>query len=251
MPVAIYVCAPGVAAQNWGPLQGHVVPTTADTHMAIVDLCNAGLNAGMNSPAVGGSAGSTTVGGVSTLQFDHSKLDPGQNYAGYTVCTSSGCQIAFDVADWTSAALTPPIDADVLVGFIATAYHELAHVEYTSYFSSWCDNHATACQSFSDCIATLTDIEGNNLGYDADTNNPCSEAYANGNTANKLCQDKLDVCANGDLTQSVKDALIAQLDAEIQDAVNKCNSQSTDCAICGGPPMPQTFLGCGSACPCP
>ena len=236
-------------AQNWGPLEGSVSPTSAVTHEAMMELCETGLGLGMQVPAVSGSAGSTTIGGVSTLEYDVSKLDPNVNYSGYAVCGATGCQIAFDISTWTTDALTPPIDADVLVSFVATAYHELAHTYYATLFSQWCVEHAAACSAFAACIQTLTDSAGNNLEYNAETNNPCAEAYANGTEASRLCQDKLAICDNETLAAADKQALIAELDAEISAAREKCNSQSLDCAICGGPSMPAGF-SCTSDCSC-
>lgn len=183
--VVILVGPSSVMAEglNWGPLTGKVSVTTADTHAAMDAICSASQDAGMSTPDVAGGPGSTTVGGTSALTFDRSKLTPGNdNFDAYFSCNGSGCAIAFDVSGWTALALTPPIDADVLVRFVASAYHELAHVAYQQYFSGWCASHSSACSDFQDCIQTLTDSEGNNLGYNAQ-NNPCSEAYANGKEA--------------------------------------------------------------------
>lgn len=249
----VLVLALGSAAQphDWGALGNAVTPTTSAGHSALTTLTSTASSLGMSPPAVGGSAGSTTVGGVPTFQFNASSSSPNTNYVGYTTWNAQdGAAIAFDVSQWTTGALTPPIDYFLLVEYVATAYHELAHTVYTPYFADWCSNNPSACSSFKTCIAGLTNPDGTSKGY-GDFNNPCNEAYANGVEFDKLCNDKKAICQNPDLPAAEKAKLIAELDAAMKKAKEDCEAQSADCSACSGPPMPAGWPGCGSTCDCP
>lgn len=231
------------AQGGWGPLTGAVQPASGATQASLVMLTSAASSVGMSPPA---SPDGSTLAGVPTFEFNL----PDSNYAGYfTDDAGTGPAIAFNTSDWGN--LQEPLDPHLVVQYVATAYHELAHVNYGAFYGNWCLQNPFACSSFADCIAGLTHPGGEPKGYSALEDNPCSEAYANGVTAASLCEDKLAICENGDLSPVQREAFLDEIDLAMAQVAADCEAQLTDCLLCDGP-MPGSFPGCApESCECP
>ena len=86
--------------------------------------------------------------GIPAYEFEKT---PGANYDGFASYDPvDGPAIAFNISDWKH--LTPPIDASIVVAYVATAYHEVAHATYEAFFSDWCANNSALCTAFKTCL---------------------------------------------------------------------------------------------------
>ncbi len=236
---AVSMLAGSITAQNWGPLTG-VCKSDLSLQAKLQTLTAAAVGYGMFAPQVSVSPVPVTVGGIPAYEFD-SSTSANANFSGYsTYDPLTGPGVAFNSSDWGD--ITPPPDPMTVVDYVATAYHELAHIVYEAYYIDWCSMHAAECAAFEACIATLDPPD-----------DPCNEAFANGVANSSLCEDYQTVCNSNNPSLSVSDRhkILEAIEAQMALAAQECARQTADCINCSGPPMPPGYAGCGPvSCEC-
>jgi hypothetical protein len=238
MAVLLVAMVGSAAGHDWGPLTGAATQATGPTMASISTMHVAANDAGLSPPQLGPG---NTIGSVPIYEF----AMPNGNFEGFASDDQSqGFAIAFNTASWSDVALSPPIDISLVVKFVATAYHEIAHLTYIAWFNAWSAANPQASSNFASCIEALTTSEGESKGYDAEDNNPCNEAYANAMAAQRLCVDKLAVCTNDAIDCTERKEWMKHLDEAIADAKSNCATQAADCIGCQGPPFPPSYPGC-------
>ncbi|HEX5010558.1 MAG TPA: hypothetical protein VFY71_09160 [Planctomycetota bacterium] len=237
---AVFIlCAP-CRAQDFGAFKGAVFATSVTTHADLGTYATEAQQDGMSVPPVQGTAGHTTMGGISVCEFD-SSANPEMEFLGLT-SNDSIPTIAFNAHEFRLVAPYDNISINRTCRLVSAYYHEAAHFEYALFFNSWCESDPAACNAYKACVGGLNKYK--------DGASPCDEQYAYATEAAKLAEEICHVCNKADMPGLKKTLITGKLQKLQDEANSRCDAASADCmaaATCAqiNPPLPPDTPACG------